>query len=156
MAQETAVGTDVQTGTKLEPWQAGTVAGIVAAIVMGVMMTLQMVEVMEMAIPALYGLEGGLVGWIVHVSNGAIFGVVFAALLVGTGRTTLDATTGAGAGLVYGITVWAVFAVVVMPIWLSAVGFAGAPPLPNVSVTSLVAHVAYGLVLGVTYALLSR
>jgi hypothetical protein len=156
MAQETAVGADVETGTKLEPWQAGTVAGIAGGIVMGVMMTLQTPDVIAVAIPALYGLEGGLVGWIIHVSNGAILGVVFAALLVATGRRSLDVSTGTGAGLVYGIGVWLALAVVVMPIWLSAVGFAGAPPLPNVSVTSLVAHVAYGLVLGVTYALLSR
>lgn len=31
----------------------------------------------------LYGLEGELVGWLVHVSYGAVLGIVFAAVLVG-------------------------------------------------------------------------
>jgi uncharacterized membrane protein YagU involved in acid resistance len=143
-----------RTVTALEPWQAGAVGGIVGAIVFGAMMTMQTPEVLEMAIPAMYGLEGGLAGMIVHVSHGAVLGVVFAALLVEAGRTELGLGPSAAVGLAYGLGIWVVLAVVVMPIWLSAVGFGMAPDVPNVAVESLVGHAAYGIVLGVVYAML--
>ena len=156
MSQRTATSTEDRTGTVLEPWQAGTVGGIVGAIVFGAMMAMQMPGVIENAIPALYGLEGGLVGMVVHVSHGAVLGVVFAALLSATDRTDLGPLSGTAAGLVYGVVVWALLAVVVMPIWLSAVGFPMAPEVPNVAVESLVGHAVYGIVPGVTYAVLAR
>ncbi|OYR79845.1 histidine kinase, partial [Halorubrum sp. E3] len=55
----------------------------------------------------------------------------------------------------YGIAVWIALAVIVMPIWLSAVGSPANPPLPNVSALSALGHLAYGVVLGGTYAGLS-
>lgn len=156
MASETTTRAVTRTETGLEAWQAGTVGGIVGAIAFGAMMALQTPGVLENAIPAMYGLEGGLAGMIVHVSHGAVLGVVFAALLVAADRPVLGAAPAGAAGLVYGIVVWALLAVVVMPIWLSAVGFAMAPSVPNVALESLVGHAAYGLVLGVTYAVLVR
>lgn len=156
MASETTTRTAERTETALEPWQAGTIGGIAGAIVFGAMMAIQTPEVLEAAIPALYGLEGGLVGMVVHVAHGAVIGVVFAAVLVATGRTDPGLATGGILGIAYGLVVWAVLAVVVMPIWLSAVGFEMAPAVPNIAVESLVGHAAYGLVLGVTYAVLER
>ena len=38
-----------------------------------------------------------------------------------------------------------------MLIWLSAVGFPMAPPLPNFNPMSLVGHVVYGVILGAVY-----
>lgn len=154
MASETMTRRPERTETALEPWQAGAVGGIVGAIVFGAMMTMQTPEVLEMAIPAMYGLEGGLAGMVIHVSHGAVLGVVFAALLVAAGRTELGLGSTAAVGLVYGLGVWLALAVVVMPIWLSAVGFGMAPDIPNVAVESLAGHAAYGLVLGVVYAVL--
>ncbi len=52
------------------------------------------------------------------------------------------------------MVLWAVLAVLVMPVWLQAVGFGGAPSVPTVSVPSLVGHVVYGAVTGVVYAAL--
>ncbi|WP_254762680.1 histidine kinase [Natrinema marinum] len=154
MASETSTRTAERTGTRLEPWQAGTVGGIAGAIVFGAMMAAQTPGVLEGAIPALYGLEGGLAGMVLHVAHGAVLGVVFAALLVATGRSDPGVAAGSALGLGYGVVVWALLAVVVMPIWLSAVGFAMAPAVPNIAVESLVGHAAYGLVLGAAYALL--
>ncbi|APW97018.1 histidine kinase [Halobiforma lacisalsi AJ5] len=156
MAQEAERPTVERTSTALPPWQAGTVGGIVGAIVFGALMALQTPGVLEMAIPSMYGLEGGLAGMVIHVSHGAVLGVVFAALLVGTGRRDLRPGRATVAGLAYGIAVWAVLAVVVMPIWLSAVGFEMAPSVPNVALESLVGHAAYGIVLGLAYAGLAR
>ncbi|ELZ18728.1 hypothetical protein [Natrinema limicola] len=154
MASETVTKRPERTETALEPWQAGTVGGIIGAIVFGAMMVVQTPGVLEMAIPAMYGLEGGLAGTIVHLSHGAVIGVVFAALLVTTGRADASPTTAGLLGLGYGVGVWLVLAVFVMPIWLSAVGFELAPAVPNIAVESLVGHAAYGLVLGIVYAAL--
>ncbi|WP_049924252.1 hypothetical protein [Halopiger djelfimassiliensis] len=154
MASETQSRTADRTTTALEPWQAGTVGGIIGALVFGALMAVQTPGVLEQAIPALYGLEGGLVGMTIHVAHGGVLGVVFAALLGAGGRTAVGPATGASVGVGYGVVVWAILAVVVMPLWLSAVGFEMAPPVPNVAVESLLGHAAYGLVLGLTYAIL--
>ena len=156
MASKMRTRTAERTGTPLEPWQAGTVGGIAGAIVFGAIMAVQSPAVLEMGIPAMYGLEGGLVGWIIHVSHGAVLGVVFAALLTITGQSRHGIVRSTALGLAYGVVVWAALAVVVMPIWLSAVGFPMAPPLPNVDVGSLIGHAVYGIVLGVAYAFLER
>jgi len=49
-----------------------------------------------------------------------------------------------------------VFAAVVMPVWLQAVGFGAAPAVPNLNPQSLVGHVVYGVVLGGLYAALAE
>lgn len=153
MATETASSTDVSIAN--DAWKGGVVAGIAGSIVMGAMMSMQMTEVLEMAIPAMYGIAGpaGLVGWVLHVSHGAVIGVVFAGIL--TIQPDLGASTGklAGTGVAYGIVVWLLLAAILMPIWLSAVGFGGAPPLPNFNPQSLVAHAVYGVVLGAVFPL---
>ncbi|TYL39865.1 histidine kinase [Natronococcus pandeyae] len=156
MASKMRTRTAERTGTPLEPWQAGTVGGIAGAIVFGAMMAVQSPAVLEMGIPAMYGLEGGLVGWIIHVSHGAVLGVVFGVILGAVGKTDPGIVRTAGLGLAYGVVIWAALAVVVMPVWLSVVGFPMAPPLPNVDVGSLVGHAAYGIVLGLAYAFLER
>lgn len=47
-----------------------------------------------------------------------------------------------------------------MPIWLSAVGFPGAPPLPNIAIPdtimSLVGHIVYAVPVALAYALVMR
>lgn len=106
-------------------------------------------EMLEMMIPSMYGLEGGFAGWFVHLSHGAVLGVVFATNLVASGRSDLGLPAAAGAGVAFGIVVWAALAVVVMPLWL------GMPEMvPNLDGGSLVGHSIYGLLLGVIYAVL--
>lgn len=156
MASETVTHerTSTESTTTLPAWQAGLAGGLAGGLVFGAMMSMMMTPVIEMAIPAMYGIEGpaGLAGWFIHMSNSAILGVVFGVLvgasgLSGTGRV-------AGAGLAYGVVLWVVLAAIVMPIWLGTVGFPGAPPLPNFNPMSLVGHGVYGLVLGGVYAAL--
>lgn len=156
MALETTIRTDVRRGTLLEPWQAGAVGGIIGAIAFGILMSVQTPAVLEMGIPAMYGLEGGLIGWLIHVSHGAVLGIAFVALLSAANRSGLGILESTAAGLVYGLVVWLLLAVVVMPIWLSTVGFAMAPAFPNIELQSLVGHAIYGVVLGLAYAFLER
>ncbi|MFC5133642.1 MULTISPECIES: DUF6789 family protein [Haloferacaceae] len=156
MATETATTTDVSTETG--DWKAGVAGGLGGGLVFGAMMSMMTPGVLQMAIPAMYGIEGpaGAIGWAIHLSHGAILGVVFAGiadLKPGLGDS-IGSSLGIGAG--YGLLVWVALAVIVMPIWLGAVGFPGAPPLPNVGVESLVGHVVYGTVLGGVYSTLAN
>jgi len=152
MATETATATDVSTETG--DWRAGVAGGLAGGLVFGAMMSAMTPGVLEMAIPAMYGIGGpaGALGWAIHMGHGAILGVAFAAAagLKPELADSLGTSVGVGAG--YGLLVWVALAVITMPIWLSAVGFPGAPPLPNVGVESLVGHVVYGAVLGGAYA----
>lgn len=146
------------TETTLEDWQAGLVGGLVGGLVFGAMMTMMTPGVLEMAIPALYGIEGpaGAVGWTIHMAHAAVIGVVFATVLSisSFADTRKDNATMGVIGLVYGIVVWLVLAVVVMPVWLQAVGFGMAPDVPNIATESLIGHSVYGVLLGITYAVL--
>ncbi|EMA67876.1 hypothetical protein [Halorubrum kocurii] len=152
MATETVTSTDVSTAAG--NWKAGVTGGVVGGLVFGAMMSVMTPGVLQMAIPAMYGIEGpaGTVGWAIHMSHGAVIGLGFAAiasLKPDLGRS-IGTSLGVGAG--YGLLVWVALAVIAMPIWLGAVGFPGAPPLPNVGVESLVGHVVYGAVLGGVYS----
>lgn len=139
-------------------WQSGVLAGLVGGAVMGVIMTLLSPSTIEVAIPALVGLSGGLAGWVVHMSISAVFGVAFAALMVRTSlRRYADSVTGStAAGLAYAVVLWLVAAGIVMPVWLDAVGFAAAPPVPNLGTINLVSHLGYGLFLGAAFPVLAR
>jgi len=149
MATETATGRSIE----LVDWQRGTVGGIVGATAMAVLVSLMNPPTLSAAIPALYGLSGGIAGWVVHLSHGAVLGVVFAA---GWGALDVEGVGATvGAGLAWGVLTWAGLAALVMPVWLSTVGFAGAPPFPNFAVPSLLWHVVYGGVLGGAYAALA-
>ena len=127
-------------------WRGGVAAGALAGIVMGVAFSAFAPAALEVAIPSLYGLSGGLAGWIVHVSHGAVLGVGFVALANALGVTAPTRSALLGAG--YGVALWVVLAAVVMPAWLAAVGSPATPPLPNLDTLSLAAHVLYGAVLG--------
>lgn len=149
MASETntALGTPVEQFA----WKGGAFAGLLGGVVMGAMLMMQMGPVIEVAIPAMYGLEGLAAGWVVHLFHSVVLGVVFAAVASALPRFTDSPGKSAVLGLAYGAVLWVALAAVVMPIWLGAVGFPGAPPLPNFNPQSLVGHLAYGLILGVTF-----
>ncbi|MBP1923625.1 hypothetical protein J2751_002670 [Halorubrum alkaliphilum] len=156
MATETATATN--TLTEAGDWQAGVAGGLVGGLVFGAMMSVMTPPVLEMGIPAMYGIEGpaGAIGWAIHMSHGAIIGLGFAAIAGLKPELSESVGTSLGVGAGYGLLVWVALAVIVMPIWLGAVGFGGAPPLPNVGVESLIGHVAYGVVLGGVYAVVAN
>jgi hypothetical protein len=129
-------------------WKGGVAAGLAGGAVMGVMLSVVMTPVIQVAIPSMYGLSGGLAGWVVHLSHSAVLGVGFAALAAAVPQATRSALRSAAFGAGYGVVLWVLLAVLVMPVWLSAVGSPANPPLPNVNLQSLVGHLAYGVVLG--------
>ncbi|UIP00951.1 histidine kinase [Halobaculum sp. CBA1158] len=134
-------------------WRAGVVAGIAGGIAMGVLVVAMNEPTIAVAIPSLYGLAppaAPAAGLAVHISHGAVLGVVFAGIAGMSGIE--DAPKLIGAGAAWGVATWAVLAALVMPLWLGAVGSPASPPFPNFAPPSLLWHVAYGLVLGGVYA----
>ena len=152
MATETATATDVS--TEAGNWKAGIAGGVIGGLVFGAMMSMMTPGVLEMGIPAMYGIEGpaGAVGWAIHMSHSAVIGLAFAGIASLKPDLGDSIATSVGIGAGYGLLVWVALAVIVMPIWLGAVGFGGAPPLPNIGIESLIGHVVYGLVLGGAYS----
>ena len=128
------------------------VGGIVGAAAMGALMVLMNDTVIAVAIPSLYALappQNPAAGLFVHVSHGAVLGVVFAGVAGAVGADSTGKLLGLGA--LWGVVTWAVLAALVMPVWLGAVGSPASPPLPNFAPPSLLWHVVYGLVLGGIY-----
>ncbi|MEZ3117051.1 DUF6789 family protein [Halobaculum sp. MBLA0147] len=145
--------TDTANGsTERGNWRAGVLGGIAGALVMGVLVVAMNTPTIAVAIPSLYTLappQNPLAGFVVHVSHGAVLGVIFAGLV---GAADLDAPGRlVGAGVAWGVATWVVFAALVMPVWLGAVGSPASPPFPNFAPPSLLWHAVYGLVLGGVY-----
>lgn len=132
-------------------WQAGVIAGIVGAAAMGVLVSVMAPQVLQTVIPAMYTLSGGVIGWTLHLSHGAVIGVGFATLLrLGPfGDQSVSALI--GLGLLWGVLVWVGLAALIMPVWLMIVGFPMSPMVPNFAIPSLFWHLVYGLVLSGTY-----
>lgn len=142
-------------------WVSAGLAGLAGTVVFGAMqMVVGATGVIAVAIPALYGVPGPnlVVGWAIHLVHGALLGLGFALLATRPSVRPYANRVGPGAavGLGYGLVLTVPTAGVVMPLWLSAVGFPNAPPLPNLTVMGFVGHGVYGLVLGAVYPVLRK
>ena len=152
MMSSAAETTEQRATVERSSWQAGVVGGIVGAAVMAGLILAMNRATLAVAIPSLYSLvpppnlAGGL---FVHISHGAVLGVIFAAGVGAVGATSTGTRVALGAA--WGVVVWVLFAVLLMPAWLSVVGSPASPPLPNFAPPSLLWHLAYGLTLGLAY-----
>lgn len=133
-------------------WRAGVIGGVVGSAAMGGLVLGMNAPTLAVAIPSLYGLAPpsnlGL-GLGVHLSHGAVLGVVFAGIVGALDGES--ALTRLGVGIGWGVGVWAVLAALLMPVWLGAVGSPASPPFPNFALPSLLWHAVYGAVLGGVY-----
>lgn len=118
---------------------------------------------LEMAIPAMYGIEGPALaaGWAIHQFHGVALGLAYVALvqfepLRGPARRLKGSLA---LGVAYGVLTTIALAVIVMPLWLSTVGFPGAPPFPNVAIPGtiigLIGHIIYALPVALAYAIVT-
>ncbi|MGQ3412066.1 hypothetical protein ACT4ML_07360 [Natrinema sp. LN54] len=145
----------------------GALGGAIGAVAFGIVMWLLDPDVLSAAIPSIYGLDPvSPVGWAVHVAHGVVLGIVFGVLvtrppILGTLRTDVetDALSRTGivfrttaAGFVFGLLVWTVLPLIVLPVWLDAVGGSGAEPLTTAAAGSLFGHLLFGTVLGAVFA----
>ncbi|SEV98478.1 hypothetical protein [Natrinema salifodinae] len=149
-------------------WIVGSVlGGALGAIAFGILMWLLDPEILAGAIPAIYGLEPTTaVGWAVHIAHGIVLGVAFGMLvtrdpILGVLRTDVATDVLAragvvarliGAGFVFGLAVWAILPLLVLPVWVNAVGGSGAAAFPTAAAGSLLGHLLFGVVLGVVFA----
>lgn len=131
-------------------------AGLIAGAVFGAVLSALLPDLLRRAMPALIGLRGGFVGWTIHLSFSAVFGVVFAALDGSLGWEDAAARS-AALGLAYGGALWLVNVGFIWPLWLQTVGFSITPEFAYFdSPIPLAGHLLYGVVLGATYPYASR
>ncbi|MFA9501529.1 hypothetical protein ACERIM_01975 [Natrinema sp. H-ect1] len=145
----------------------GAVSGAAGGIAFGIVMWLVSPDVLTEAIPALFGLEPtGAVGWAINVGHGVALGLVFGLLVTREfvlGVIRADVETDAlsragmavrliGAGFVYGLAVWTVLPLLILPVWIDAVGGSGAGFLTGASTSALLGHALFGIVLGAVFA----
>ena len=145
----------------------GLVGGFIAAAAFGLLMWLFDPDIVEAAIPAIYGFDPSTaLGMGLHLFHGAVLGLLFGFLvtrpailgvLVGADRTETFSETGLAArviaaGFVFGLAVWAILPFVVMPVLVAAIGDPAAENFPAIAVESLAGHVVFGLVLGIVFA----
>jgi hypothetical protein len=131
------------------------------------MMFIMPPPVLEVAVPQMYGISATpdnpayLAGWFFHLYHGVFLGFVYVAIVEHESlHSMLDPHSLAGSighGIWYGIATTILLAVIVMPLWLGAAGFAGAPPFPNISVPGtimgLIGHIIFALGLSLIYGL---
>lgn len=137
-------------------WRAGATAGLLGGIAMAVIMSFTMADVLENAIPAIVGLEGGIAGWLVQMALGAIYGVVFAAAMtrIASLERYLDnPSVVASLGAAYGVLLWVVMLGFAVPAWLDVVGGAELA-LPYLTAMGFVVYLAFGFVLGGAFSYL--
>ncbi|MFB6268202.1 MAG: hypothetical protein ABEI31_11125 [Halodesulfurarchaeum sp.] len=150
---ETASSTTVLNADR--NWQTGAIAGFIAGLPFGIL--IQFVVGAMGAVGALWGFPMNIAaGWVIHLLNSVIFGLVFAFLVsFDVFEPYRDSwLSAAGLGLVYGAVLWFVNIGFVWPIWLGAVGFPPGPaalPVPYFAVKPLIGHLVYGVVLGALY-----
>ncbi|WP_254522463.1 hypothetical protein [Natrinema caseinilyticum] len=145
----------------------GALGGALGAIAFGVVMVLFEPGVVSSAIPAIYGLQPvDPLGWSIHIAHGIVLGVIFGLIvtrdpILGVLRTDVEtdvvSRTGIivrtiAAGFVFGLTVWAILPLLVLPVWVDAVSTGGGETFPATAATSLFGHLLYGTILGIVFA----
>ena len=137
-------------------------AGLAGGIVFGVMMQMMNAPTPEggsmpmMAMVAMVVHSGSIaVGWIYHLFNSAVIGILFAASL---GSRVTSNGSGVAWGAVWGVLWWVLGGLILMPLLLGMPAFASLkmPPMRPVAMGSLVGHLVYGVLLGFVYARLAH
>jgi hypothetical protein len=134
---------------------AGIVAGLIATAVLSALMLLKgMMGVMPdldviAMIAGMMG-AGAMMGWIAHFMIGAIYGLVFAQI---AGHGTTGAAVMRGVGL--GVVGWLVMMIVLMPMAGGGMFGLAMPSGMMAPVATLMLHVIFGAVLGVSFARLT-
>ncbi|MBI2857521.1 MAG: hypothetical protein HYX90_00465 [Chloroflexi bacterium] len=132
----------------------GIVAGIIFGFMMQVMKTPDGNPVMGMVANVVRS-DSLLVGWIYHLFNSAVIGIIFALFL---GKRVHGYPGGAGMGAAYGFAWWILGGLILMPVALGMAPFAPltVADMRSIGIGSLFGHLIYGMVLGLVFARLYR
>jgi uncharacterized membrane protein YagU involved in acid resistance len=139
----TSVG--ASTGLVTRGWH-GIVAGLAGGIMFGILMAMMG---MMSTIAMMVGSSSAAVGWLVHLVISAGYGVLFALIV----PATLGLGAMLGAGAVYGVVLWVIGPLLIMPAMMGMPLFM----FDTTAMMSLIGHIIYGLVVaGVLVALRRR
>jgi uncharacterized membrane protein YagU involved in acid resistance len=136
---------------------AGIAGGIVGGIAFGILMhvmtaptpdggRMPMIQMVAMVVRS----ESLVVGWLYHLFNSAVIGLIFGLLAADRLRSGAQVV---GAGAAYGVVWWVLGALVLMPVLLGMPVFASLrmPEMVPVAMGSLAGHLMYGVILGAVY-----
>ena len=141
---------------------AGALSGLIAGVVFGVMMQMMTAPTPDgsrmpmMAMVAMVVRSDSLiVGWVYHLFNSAVIGAIFGWLL---GNRIGGYGSGLLWGALYGFAWWILGGLILMPIFLGMSPFAPLmmEMMRPVAMGSLMGHIIFGLVLGISFLLLNR
>lgn len=147
---------------------AGVLGGLIGTAAFGAISALLDLGFVRTFVPSIFGLEQtGLVGWAIHLATGAVLGLLFAAIVsraavadvlvpdpdpnepqLGPVSMVLRTT---GAGLAFGLAVWALLPMLSLPLWLGYLGEEAATTVPGTATQTLAAHAVFGTLLGFVY-----
>lgn len=140
----------------------GVLGGLAGGIVFGMMMQMMSAPTPDggsmpmMAMVAMVVRSSSIVvGWMYHLFNSAVIGALFAIFL---GDRVSTYGSGAGWGAVWGVVWWVLGGLILMPVLLGMPAFASLrmEPMRPVAMGSLIGHLIYGVLLGITYARLAQ
>lgn len=161
MNSQTDPATNKGVGGRLNWMVGGAIGGLVGAVVFGGVLWVVNPTIVTESIPQMYRFEGGgLAGWAFHIAHGIVLGIIFGFIITRNlvlGILTADVDTPfidglklntriMGAGMVYGLSIW-VFLTGFLVMVLAILGDVG-DPFPLASVSNLVGHLFYGIILG--------
>jgi hypothetical protein len=146
-------------------WIAAAVGGFTGSVPLGLMMQYGNPEpLIALALPMMYGLPAPdlLAGWMIHQFHGVALAVMYVAAVQWEPLSEYAKTLRGAAvfAVVVGVVSTALLSVLLMPLWLGAVGYPFTPPFPDLAMPeklwSVLGHVAYALPATLGYALVTR
>lgn len=148
----TSIASDAPSATPSRALTVGAVGGVVGGILFGALMAMQNMLPM---VAALVGAQDALVGFVVHLVISAGAGLVFGLAIVAVPALVGSPVAAVVAGAVYGIIWWVGGALVAMPLMLGMGEMVLA--IGEMQLMSLFGHLVYGVAVGlVAYLMLRR
>ncbi|MEJ7623086.1 MAG: hypothetical protein WKF34_03760 [Pyrinomonadaceae bacterium] len=137
---------------------AGIIAGLIGGLVFGMMMQMMAApdgKPMMAMVAGVVRSESLVVGWVYHLFNSAVIGGIFGWLF---GNRIGGYGSGLLWGALYGFGWWILGGLILMPMFLGMSPFAPLmmEMMRPVAIGSLMGHILFGLVLGVSFLLLNR
>lgn len=142
--------------------KGGVIGGLIGGVIFGIMMQMMTAptpEGTEMPMMAMVAKvvrsDSIVIGWLYHLFNSAVIGGLFGWLL---GQRVHGYSSGLRWGALFGVAWWVLGGLILMPIFLGMSAFAplAMEPMRPVAMGSLMGHLIFGLILGGSYAAITK